>query len=56
MATKKKQKPVEHNRALKEKDVTRLNVLQQMHPGDLTPELEAEMKKLQTLRAKYGSR
>lgn len=45
-----------NKRAIKAKDAERLRVLQAMHPGDLTPELQKEMEKLQSLRAKFGDK
>lgn len=42
------------NRALKPKDVERLEVLQRKHPGDRSEAETAEMEKLQTIRAKHG--
>lgn len=43
-----------HRRALKAKDVERLRELQWKHPGDLTPEEQAEKLKLEQLSGKYG--
>jgi len=45
-----------HKRALKQKDVERLEVLQRAHPGDLSEADQKEMKKLQDVRAKYGQK
>lgn len=45
-----------HRRALKPKDVQRLELLQQAHPGDLSEKEVEEMEKLQNIRAKYGQK
>ena len=42
------------NRALKQKDVERLEVLQRKHPGDRSEAETAEMEKLQKIRAVHG--
>ena len=45
-----------HKRAIKQKDVERINVLHFKHPGDLTEDEKKELEKLENLRAKYGVR
>lgn len=45
-----------NRKALKQKDVERLEVLQRAHPGDLTEADQKEIIKLQDIRAKYGQK
>lgn len=44
-----------HRRALKTKDLNRLQELALKHPSELTPEEQAEMQKLIKLQEKYGN-
>lgn len=41
-------------RALKPKNIERLNELHMKHPGDLTEAERVEMEKLEKIRAKHG--
>lgn len=43
-----------NKRQLKSKNVERLRELQFKHPGDRTPEEQAEFEKLSSLSEKYG--
>lgn len=45
---------MKNKRALKPKDIERLNMLQAKHPADLTEAEKVEMQKLQTIRTKFG--
>lgn len=45
---------MKHKRALKPKDIERLQVLICKHPGDLTEAEKVEIKKLESIRQKYG--
>ena len=44
-----------HRKALKQKDVDRIFVLQTKHPGDITEAEKIELEKLEDRRAKYGN-